>query len=122
MYDSDGERGPWCDVIDLEGEQDYDEDEIPETQVVGVIKEEDVNVSEYCPVDTDSANKETEYPPPLPVDYHIPIEEDAVDKMNIPEMKEELKKKGQPLLGNKGVLVERLLSALANKIPTGNGK
>ena len=32
-YNSDGERGPWCDVIGLEGEQDYDEDEIPETQV-----------------------------------------------------------------------------------------
>ena len=29
-YNSDGERGPWCDVIGLEGEQDYDEDEIPE--------------------------------------------------------------------------------------------
>ena len=25
-YDSGGERGPWCDVIGLEGEQDYDED------------------------------------------------------------------------------------------------
>ena len=30
-YNSDGEIGPWCDVIVLEGEQDYDEDEIPET-------------------------------------------------------------------------------------------
>ena len=56
-YDSDGERGPWCDVIGLEGEQDYDEDEIPETQVEGVIEEEDVNVSEYCPVETDISNK-----------------------------------------------------------------
>ena len=36
-YDSDGERGPWYDVIGLEGEQDYDKDEIPETQVEGVI-------------------------------------------------------------------------------------
>ena len=45
-YDSDGERGPWCVVIGLKGEQDYDEDEIPDTQVEGVIKEEDVNVSE----------------------------------------------------------------------------
>ena len=58
-YDSDGERGPWCDVIGLEGEQDYDEYEIPEIQVEGVIKEEYVNVSESCPVDTDSVNKET---------------------------------------------------------------
>ena len=58
-YNSDGERGSWCDVIGLEGEQYYDEDEIPETQVEGFIKEEDVNVSEDCPVDTDSANKET---------------------------------------------------------------
>ena len=53
-YDSDGERVPWCDVIALEGEY--------------------VNVSEDCPVDTDSANKESEYPPPIPVDNHIPIE------------------------------------------------
>ena len=58
-YDSDGQRGPWCDAIGLEREQDYDEDEIPETKVEGVIKEEDVNVSKECPVDTDSANKET---------------------------------------------------------------
>ena len=36
---SDGESGPWCDVIGLEGDQYYDEDEIPETQVEGVIKE-----------------------------------------------------------------------------------
>ena len=43
-YDSDGERGPWCDVIGLGGGQDYDEDEIPEIQVEGVTKEEDVNV------------------------------------------------------------------------------
>ena len=42
--------------------------------------------------------------------------------MKTPEMKEELKKRGQPLLGNKGALVERLLSASAKKIPVGNGK
>ena len=29
---------------------------------------------------------------------------------------------GQPLLGNKGALVERLLGALSKKIPFGNGK
>ena len=56
-YDSDGERGPWCDAIGLEGEQDYDEDEIPETQVGVVIKEEDFIVSEDCPVDTDRQMK-----------------------------------------------------------------
>ena len=42
--------------------------------------------------------------------------------MNIPELKEELKKRVQPLLGNNGALVERLLSALAKKFPVGNGK
>ena len=42
--------------------------------------------------------------------------------MKIPELKEGLKKIRQPLLGNKGVLVERLLSSLAKKIPVGNGK
>ena len=36
-YGSDGEKSPWCDVFGLEGEQDYDKDEIPETQVEGVI-------------------------------------------------------------------------------------
>ena len=83
-YDSDGERGPWCDVIGLEGEQYYDEDEIPEIQVEGVIEDEDVDVSKACPVDTDSANKETKDLPLLPLDDHIPIEEDAVNKMKIP--------------------------------------
>ena len=38
-YNSDGDRGPWCDVIVLEGEQDYDKYEIPEIQVEGVIEE-----------------------------------------------------------------------------------
>ena len=42
--------------------------------------------------------------------------------MKIPKLKEELKKRGQPLLGNKGALVERILSASAKKIPVGNGK
>ena len=121
-YNSDGDRGPWCDLIGLKGEQDYDEDEIHKTQVEGVIEEEGVNVSEDCAVDTDSANKETEDPPPLPVDYHITIEEDAVNKMKIPELKEELKGIGHPLLGNKGALVERLLSTLATKITVVNGK
>ena len=104
-YKSDGERGPWCDVIGLKGEKNYDEYAIPEIQVEGVIEEEDVNVSKACPVDTDSANKETEDPPPLQVDDHIIIEEDSVNKMKIPELKEELKKRGYPLLGNKGDLV-----------------
>ena len=72
-YDSDDERGPWCDVIGLEGEKYYDEDDIPEIQVEGVIKKEDVNINEACPIDTDRENKETEYPPPLPVEDHIPL-------------------------------------------------
>ena len=42
--------------------------------------------------------------------------------MKIPELKEELKKRGHPLIGNKCVLLERLLSALAKNIPVGNGK
>ena len=42
--------------------------------------------------------------------------------MNIPELKEELKNRGQPLLGKKGALVERLLSALAKNIPVSSGK
>ena len=42
--------------------------------------------------------------------------------MKIPELREGLKNRGQPLLGNKGVLVERLLSALGEKIPVGNEK
>ena len=61
----------------------------PETQVEGVIEEEDVNVSKDCHVDTYSANKEAEDPPPLTVDDHIPIEEDAVNKMKIPELRED---------------------------------
>ena len=101
-YDSDSEIGPWCDVIGLGGGQYYDEDQIPETHVEGVIEEDNFNVIKYCHVETDSENKETEYPPPLPVDDHIPIKEYAVHKMKIPELKEEFKKRGQPLLGNKG--------------------
>ena len=42
--------------------------------------------------------------------------------MKIPELKEESKKRGQPLLWNEGALVECLLSALTKNIPVGNGK
>ena len=42
--------------------------------------------------------------------------------MKIPELKEELKKRGKPLLGKQGALVERLLSVSAKNIPVGNGK
>ena len=75
----------WCNWP--KRKQDYDEDEIPETQVESVIEEEDVHISADCPVDTDSANKETEDPTPLPVGYHIPVEEYYVHKMKIPELK-----------------------------------
>ena len=38
--------------------------------------------------------------------------------MKIPDQREELKKRGQHLLGDNGALVERLLSELANKMNT----
>ena len=42
--------------------------------------------------------------------------------MKIPELKEESKNRGQPLLCNKGALVERLLSALSKNITVSNKK
>ena len=42
--------------------------------------------------------------------------------MKIPDLKEELKKRGKPLFGKKGALVERLPSALAKNNLVGNGK
>lgn len=88
VYNSDEERGPWCDIIGLDGEQDYEEYEIAEIQVEGVIKDEDINISKAYPADTD----EMEDNPSLLVDKHIPIKEDAVTKLKILELKEELKK------------------------------
>ena len=70
---------------------------------------------------TDISNKETEDPPPISLDDQIPVEADAIKKMKITDLKEELKKRGQPLLGNKVALVERLHSALANIISVSNG-
>ena len=44
------------------------------------------------------------------------MKEDAVKKIKISETKEEFKKRDQPFLGNKGLLVERLLSAFRRRL------
>lgn len=50
-----------------------------------------------CTVDNDEMEDNSH----LSVDSHIPIKEDTGKKIKIPELKEKLKKRGQPLSGKK---------------------
>lgn len=96
-YYSDGDTGPLFDAIEIEGEQDFEEDEISEVE-----SSTDSEVSSSSDVQPS--------PPPL-----ITIED--IKKTKIPELKEELKKRNLALSGNKPVLSKRLEEAIWNKVP-----
>jgi len=95
-YNSDGDKCPWCDVFAIEGEQDHEEDEIPEIQIEGISKKQDVNASKSYPINTDTVEKENGHNPSLPVDDDMFIEQLITKKMKIPELKNELKREASP--------------------------
>ena len=67
-YDSDGEAGPFCRLEDIEGEQIFDEDDLPE-------KTQD---EEGTVVTMETVDDEKE----LSGTHHVPIDDEALRKMN----------------------------------------
>ena len=128
-YDSDGESGPWCDMEALEGEQDFEEDDLLEVDFeedelleVGIgadIEKERSKDIEPCTNVAESIEDDLVMSPDT---GHIAIEVDVLKKMKVVDLKSELKKRGQPTSGNKSQLLTRLIDALDNKIPVGHRK
>ena len=104
-YDSDGERGPFFDQVLSEGEL-----VCPEESFAG---EECVRESARGGADRFSPDS----PNVAAVTEDAPEEPKDVKKMKVVELKEELKKRNQPIRGNKAELQERLLDAMQNNAP-----
>jgi hypothetical protein len=106
-YDSDGEIGPHSFVVEEEGVQDYEEDDLPSGPTLAqppVL----VAVQENPAEDPDVSSPQ-----------HIPIAEEALLVMKRADLIVELRSRGQVVGGTKGVLLDRLRLALKNKIPIG---
>ena len=115
-YDSDRGIGPFNDAIVEEGDQLLNEVEVPEmgsTDEIG-------DVSARKTGDDPPAVLEIQVPPmpPLPpVNIHVVIHPDVVEKFKVDELRHELKLRGQSPMGKKDELKARLVKALNEKIP-----
>jgi hypothetical protein len=92
-YDSDGEIGPHSFVVEEEGVQDYEEDDLPSAPPVA---QPPVLVAVGVP----------ENPNEVPLRQHVPITEEALVAMKRADLAVELRKHGQSVGGAKGVLLE----------------
>ena len=103
-YDSNGEHAPLFDMEALEGEQDFDKIELPEGSSEGVpsIATEDFTESYKLAMDTEELK-------------HIAIIEDVLTKINVKDLKNKLKLRGQTVYGNKKESQERLKDTLKRK-------
>jgi hypothetical protein len=111
-YDSDGEIGPHSFVLEEEGVQDFEEEDLP----CAPPGEQQSSV----PVTGD-----TEEVPDMSSaaqNGHIPIAEEALLAMKRSVLVEELKKRGQVVSGKKDVLLDRLRLALEKKMRVGKNK
>jgi hypothetical protein len=99
-YDSDGEIGPFSNVLQDEGPQIFDEDALPNNQPKPpeAANTGDTNENESCVVG------------------HVPIDLRTMDAMGKKELTVELKKRGQAINGKKGDLYNRLQKALDAKV------
>ena len=123
-YDSDGAIGPFWECLEEEGLQDYDEEEMTEVASTTEVLPDEQETENACTSEPDREEKEEcmaevlePKPPPM---VHLPIETDVLKGMKVPELKLELKKRGQPVGGNKSVLQRRLEVALSKKLPVIN--
>ena len=90
-YDSNGALGPFYDILDTEGYQDFDEDSRP--SIEPVVIDDDDNDEE------DVAIAVEDHP------RHIPIEDAIMKKLKVSELQEELKKRRKATGGLKAVLL-----------------
>mmetsp|Transcript_11562 Transcript_11562/g.13430 ORF Transcript_11562/g.13430 Transcript_11562/m.13430 type:complete len:118 (-) Transcript_11562:891-1244(-) len=108
-------EGPFGDAIELEGEQDFDEEE---GEIATQIDEHVILSSSQSEASTANNNVEdVATPDPAPPMIHVEIASDELNKMNANQLKSELRKHGQAAAGNKSTLQERLKTCLKDKIP-----
>ena len=101
-YDSDGALGPFFDANIMEGEQDFEEENVSSVPP-SVATEPDTSVN---------ADNEEHLPTPC----HVPIEDAQLKKMKVAELREELLKRKQSTKGLKTELLTRLKKALHDNV------
>ena len=105
-YDSDGRIAPFWECLEEEGKQDYDENDLAE---VGIDELDDADIdadviealSESPTTQAEEKIVESE----LPINVHVPISDDVLKSLKVQDLKLELRMCGQPLTGNKPVLL-----------------
>jgi hypothetical protein len=111
-YDSDGKMGPFNNRTDREGQQLFNEDD--DDDGVGFVAERATDVERhsgaagYMDV-ADCIDDE--------VHVHVSINQDTLNKMNLNQLKNELKLRQQSSFGAKFKLKERLIKSLDKKPP-----
>ena len=140
-YDSDGYL-PWYAVEETEGPQVFEEEEglVPEDapnphpRTTSNIDENSTdNNTAVVTVDSNNTttttttneniiptNNTTSTPTPPPPNIHVPIADDVLEKLQVKEIKTELRKrKLGTLSGNRRVLLDRLIKGLKDKVHLG---
>ena len=107
-YDSDQENGPFFDAIEEEGDQIFDEEEVPD-------ESEDIMTEDPCQSEGQEEQQHATMPP-LNIDAFIPIEDGMISKMKVSELRDELDIRDLSTRGKKHELLDRLRKALADKV------
>ena len=100
-YDSDGESGPFIRMEDVEGEQIFDENGLPEV----------APTEEATAVTVESGDGENKSEEPR----HVPIKEDDLKKMSRDALKDELRLRGQALLGKKTSTIGEIGNSISGR-------
>ena len=128
-YDSDGMIGPFWECRDLEGEQDFEEDiidalredghESMEVTMLDGFQVSAFDINEPPPESNDAitTQEESKIEADTPPNRHVPISDDVLKGLKVKDLKDELRRRQQPVSGNKSVLLRRLEHALENKLP-----
>ena len=112
-YDSDGEAGPWTDMVKEEGPQMFDEDCVGDVVGLNTVVTNLDDATNVTNEASDDKNGDIESPPP---NKHVDIEDEDLLKMKNEELKAELRGRGLPVGGNRETLRKRLRKALNDKV------
>jgi hypothetical protein len=108
-YDSDGELVQFNNRIDKEEQQLFNEDD---DDGVGFVAERAID--DERGVDTDAGDTDDT---DIADEIHVPIDSDTLNRMNLNQLKNELKLRQQSVSGPRLILKKRLIEALDRKVP-----
>jgi hypothetical protein len=98
-YDSDGGMGPFNNRIDKEGQQLFNEDD----DGVGFVAEKGIDDERGVGVDTDAGDMD-DMNVAVADEVHVPIDSETLNKMNLVQLRNELKLWQQSVSGPKLIL------------------